>query len=166
MADVGIVESSRIGVGYRSEKECVILSVVFDDPKNVQDIEFLFSGGCTSIPVKGDTVIVHTIIEEYRVATATNNGVVITSLTDGEQAIYAVKNGLVAGIIEYLSNGELRFNNGEGFAVEFEELKKGFDKFVKNYNDHIHLETGGSTNKPTTPTLATIDDSKVEKVRL
>jgi len=166
MALLGVVKGSRIGNSFRSTKQVVILSVVIDDPKDVQSVEFLGVNGDFSIPVTGSTVLIHTVIDEYKVATAVNTGVVIIGLGEGERSVFAVNGEAYGGIIDYLKNGEVVINNGVGFAVEFNKLKVGFDQFKVDHNTHVHVETGASTNVPTVLSVATIDDSKVEKVRI
>lgn len=161
MSEVGVVKSSRIGIGYRSKKQVVLLSVEISDPKDVQEIEYISHGGDTSIPVVGNTVIIHEVSSQYKVATMENTGVIVAGLSMGDRSIYAVKDGVVGGIIKYLSSGELVLNNGIGYAVEFGELKAGFDTLVANYNAHTH----GSQPVPT-PTTASIDGAKVDLVRI
>lgn len=180
MSDIGIVKSWKIGKGYRSKKECVLLNVQIDDPRDIQSIEYLFPTGQNSIPVEGDTVIIHEISPEYKVATASNTGVVMALDNSGENAIFAVENGQVGAVVSFLYGGEVVINRGTDFAVaygklenEFNELNEKFNKLVNTMLSWVPVAQDGGAALKTVLTgaaplnsLANITTTKVEKVRL
>lgn len=172
MHSVGIVKSVRFGKGYRSEKDVVIVECVIDDDRDIQSIEYLFEAGSSFVPFSGDTVLIHEVSSEYKVATSVNSGVVVSSLSSGEKAVFAYSDGDVKSIIEFLNSGELVLNRGEGYAVEFERLKAGIDSLVEYINGHTHAFTGldagviGTTGTVTVESVDSIDDSKVDLVRI
>lgn len=184
MATMGVVESATIGEGYRSKKQVVLLNVKIDDPMDLQQVEYLMAGGECFIPVAGDTVLIHVVSEEYKVATATNTGVVESTLSTGEKALFAIADGEIKSSLKLLVNGEIVLNNGDDYAVKysemetaFNELKSDFNDLVSAYNEHIHVTTATVGASPTVGTIsptpsagssstADIAPSKVEKVRV
>jgi hypothetical protein len=179
MSTIGTVKSSSIGKAFRTKLDAVILKVTIDDDRDVQTVQYLFASGENSIPVSGTTVLIHEISPEYKVATASNTGVVVT-LNEGEKAIYAIKDGVFASIIELLVNGEVVINKGSGYAVEFEALEIAFNELKEDYNKLVSTITttwvpvpndGGAALKAAVnadnPTSnADVGDAKVEKVRI
>lgn len=182
MNDIGIVRGVRIGKSFRSERDVVLLSVEIDDPRDIQTVEYLFPHGECGLPNEGDSVVITEISEEYKVATASNTGVVVSTLSNGEKSIFAVKDGAATSIITLLNSGEIVLNEGTDYAVQFTALKTGFDllrnqlnSFINKYNLHIHTgvididtltcETIVTTSQAVLAS-AKIDSSKVEKVRI
>jgi len=101
-------------------------------------------------------------------------------LKAGESAVYSK----FGNEIRLNKDGELVFNSGTDYAVEYTELKKAFDELKQDFNTlvgtfttHIHTTTAtvGATAVPgiIAPTLtqgvatdADMLESKVEKVRI
>ena len=101
----------------------------------------------------------------------------------GEKRIYSTKEGRLAANIYLNQEGVIDLNQGEDFAVKFNELKAGFDQlktdfnsFASNFNLHTHTATsfGSPTTPPPSsvppitiqPTTASVDNAKQEKIKL
>ena len=186
MSDMGIVRAVSIGEGYRSGKQVVLIDVEIDDPRDVQSLEYLFPSGECSLPNEGDTVLIHEVSHEYKVATASNTGVLESSLSNGEKSLFAVKDGDIKAKLTFLNSGELVLNDGDDYAVQFTALKTGFDMLktelnalVTIFNSHFHPVAAlpnpivppvfiptSVTATPGAPSVASIDSSKIEKVRV
>lgn len=182
MIDIGIVRKSSIGKGYRSEKDAILLDVEMSDPRDIQSVEYLFAQGNCAIPVVGDTVLIHEVWPEYKVATASNFGVV-TAIKEGERSVFAVKDGEVAAVIDFLSSGELVLNQGEDYAVMYGGLQSEFDELKGKYNSLVNVllawipvaQDGGAKLSADLEAAniasplessADITKSKVEKIRI
>ena len=90
---------------------------------------------------------------------------------DGKLQIEAVDN------ISVRSKEDVILNNGDDYAVKFNELDKEMKKlkeqlngFIKEYNSHTHPHPQGPTSAPTTPstTQITLDikDAKSETIKI
>lgn len=85
----------------------------------------------------------------------------------GEKILFSRDSYGVTQAKIYLKNdGTIEINGNADFAVAFNDLKTGFDQLVTDFNTHVHVESGGSTAPPTTPSAASIDTSKVTGVKL
>jgi hypothetical protein len=181
MAVLGVVQSFEIGKSYRQpEKNAVILSVVIDDPQDRQTVEWQSTQGDTSVPRVGDPVLIHSVSPEFRIATAVNCGVIVTTLKEGERAVYSVSNNNVSALVEWLQNGEIRLNSGTDYAVKYNELKNEFNEFQGKYNKLVGIldawtpvaQDGGAALKTLLEAGAPLDSSadistcKVDKVRV
>lgn len=172
MSTIGVVRGARVGEGYRSGKQVLILDCEIDDPEDVQSVEYLFPSGDSFIPPNGDTVLIHEVGNQLLVATAVNSGVVSTISEAGERSLFAYKDGTVTALIDLLHSGEIVLNRGDGFAIEFEKMKNAFDEIVEFVNSHDHpfvgLDVGvaGKTGSVLAPSTADMSGAKVESVRL
>lgn len=106
------------------------------------------------------------------------------ALERGEQLIYGTDDGKeIASSVRTKPNGETVVNDGEDYAVLYSELKSGFDTMKEDLNSMIrtwntfalaYVPAPGTPGTPGFPptantasvTAASIDNSKVEKVRL
>ena len=90
---------------------------------------------------------------------------------DGKLSIEAVDN------ISIRSKEDVILNNGDDYAVKFNELdiemkklKEQLNGFIKEYNSHTHPHPQGPTSAPTTPstTQITLDikDAKSETIKI
>lgn len=147
------------------------------------EVELYQHPGILSRP-DGNEICAIIEIGDQRVIVGTQNYSVEKSIDKGELFIYSVVDGVVKSSILLNRDGELIVNEGTDFAVRFSELKAGYDELktdfnnlVTKYNAHIHVTTatiGASatpgTIAPTTSSgtssTASIDDSKVDKVKL
>jgi len=164
MAGIGIVRGASLGVGYRGDS-VVLLTVEMDDPSDIQTVEYLFGAGESFLPPLGSEVVVHTVSDEQKIAVGCDMNVVsVVGLNPGDRRLFAVSDGATAAMIDLLGTGELVLNGGEGFAVSFEKLKAGFDQLVSDFNAHVHA--GSGTIPPNPSSVASIDDCKVEQVRI
>jgi hypothetical protein len=179
MVTIGVVKEVGFGKSFRTEKDVVVLKCEIDDPNDVQTVEYHFATGQNSLPRVDDTVLIHEVSNEYKIATATNTGVVVT-IEDGESSIFAIDGENVASVIRMLKSGEIELNNGEGYAVEFGELKTAFDQLKDDYNKLVTqisttwvpvpndggaaLKTLVAGDNPTSS--ADIAPAKVEEVRI
>ena len=103
----------------------------------------------------------------------------------GEKRIYSTKEGSLAANIYLNQEGVIDLNEGEDFAVKFNELKAGFDQlktdfnsFASSFNTHVHTTTslgsptttpmGGAPPIPVTipSSTASVDNAKQEKIKL
>jgi len=106
------------------------------------------------------------------------------ALEIGEKRIYSTNEGALAASLFLSKDGVLVLNEGEDFAVKYNELKAGFDQlkndynsFLNSFNLHTHgvISLGNPTSTPIKPTLepivappttADISNSKQESVKL
>lgn len=96
-------------------------------------------------------------------------------LKAGEQVIYSRdSSGTIQANIKFKNDGEINLNDGDDFAVKFNELKTAFDTLVSDFNAHIHAGSTDSVSGPckilppssAVPSTADMSNAKVEKVKL
>ncbi len=111
---------------------------------------------------------------------ATHNYNLDKDLEEGDTLIYAMKDGSLASTIYLKANGETVFNDGEDYAVKFDELKKVVEELQDDITDLKSVfqnwvtspQDGGAALKSgaatwfATPLSEDMDNTKVEKVRL
>jgi hypothetical protein len=115
-------------------------------------------------------------VYNYTITPPENPGETKTFSTDAEGAEQAH--------INYLNDGTIEINGNDDFAVAFNDLKTGYDQLksdfnslVNTYNLHTHIVattgtavaqtgTAAATLATGTTSSASIDDSKVENVKL
>lgn len=99
-------------------------------------------------------------------------------LKAGEQVIYSRdSSGTIQANIKFKNDGEIKLNDGDDFAVKFNELKTAFDTLKNDFNSHAHAGSTDSVSGPCkilpptatvppAPTTADMSNAKVEKVKL
>lgn len=126
-------------------------------------------------PLPGDEVAIEDTGSEYIIAAVFRANP--SGLGSGESILYSRdSSGNVAASVKCGSNGEIILNGGTDYAAEFTALKTGFDALVSYVDAHTHLVAAlpsVGTPPPTIPTLppptpsgASIDAAKVDKVRI
>jgi len=137
-------------------------------------IERLQNYGFSSVPPKGSEAFVAYLNgnRDHGVVIVCDNGEYRPrDLKDGESVLFS-KHGQTLLLDE---NGDYVFENGTDYAAAFNDLKAGFDSLVAYVNALVLPVTGAVLSSP--PTLAvagppvvgstaSIDASKVDKVRL
>ena len=161
----GTVTGREIKTNRDSGTPKMMLQVAITDPEDIQTVELMGQAGEITNPPNGTRIIIVDIGSANRVAVASDDGVIPT-MGVGEKKLYSISSGTIQAFINFLSTGVIAINGSGDFAVRFDELKAGFDELVTDFNAHVHVETGASTETPTTPSTADIDSSKVESVEL
>jgi hypothetical protein len=95
----------------------------------------------------------------------------VTKLNNDESVILVNENAKVS----LKDNGDLVLNEGDDYAVKFNELKKQFNTLKDEFDAHVHVASlpvnssgnaSGTVNAILVKSLANIDTCKVNKVRL
>lgn len=133
----------------------------------VETCAFYENAGNNNYPLYGDEVAVsmsegqNTIMAVFRT--------IPDGLGKGEQVIYSRNaDGEVQATLKATADGELILNEGDDFAVKFNELKGAFDE-LKNYVNALVLPVNipaATAGPPAVPSTADMSSSKVEKVKL
>jgi hypothetical protein len=158
-----VVETGTIKSVTITEGECAC-EVDFG-VNQVETCVFYENVGNNNYPLPGDAVAVS--------MTDAQNTIIAVSrpipgdLKKGEQVIYSRNaDGEEQANIKLTDAGVIDLNKGDDFAVKFNELKKGFDALVNYVNALVLPVAGASAGPPAIPSTASIDASKVEKVKL
>lgn len=172
MTNTGILK--KIG----TDKELIVV-VGQVDPENVKNY-----GNYN--PNNGDKIIFLDVSDDPndRILLAVSDGVV-KNLLQGEQILYAAKDGNMKASIRAKTDGSMVLNDGEDYAVKYSDLKTEFEELKGKFNVVANALTnwtpvfqdGGTALKtllvplpPEIPTpltsTADITKTKVEKVRL
>lgn len=165
MADIGIIVGVSVGAGYRHGKQVILVDCMIDDPADVQTIEYLFPSGVQSVPQVGESVLIHDVSSEYRVASSTNTGVIVVSEA-GESAIFAVDGSTVKGSVKALKNGEIVVNDGTGYGTEWGVLNSEWAKLI-TWVSSISTAVIGLRGAVVVPApLPSVTGAKVAKLRV
>jgi hypothetical protein len=169
-----MVETGTIKTVTITEGEC---SCEVDFGANdVETCVFYENVGNNNYPLPGDDVAVS--ISDGQNAILAVFRAIPDDLKKGEQVIYSRNSdGAKQANIKLTNSGEIDLNEGDDFAVKFNELKKGFDQLVSDFNSHAHPGSTDSVSGPckiiapsaTIPPSssgADISNAKVEKVKL
>lgn len=70
--------------------------------------------------------------------------------------------GTLSTYIWLKGDGIMEIGGNTDFMVRFSELKEGFDQLRSDFNAHVHASNGVP---PTTPSVASIDDSKIDDIK-
>jgi hypothetical protein len=158
----GIVKGRQVAKNRDGGRDVLLLQVELSDPDDVQTVELMQSAGDQCNPENGSKVLVISNGSAYKIAIAVDD-LTLVAIEVGERAIRAVLDGSVKSSVLCKVDGNVVFNEGTDFAVQFTALKVAFDLLVVNFNAHFHVPSGPT---PTVPSVANIDASKVAKVRL
>lgn len=145
----------------------IMLQVEISDPDDIQTVELMSQSGEDTNPPDGSRIAILTIGESYKIAIASDDGIVPT-MNPGEKKIYSSDIGIIKAFINFLVDGTLELNGNADFAVRFSALETAFNQFKTDYNGHTHA-TVASIGTPTIPipiTAADITPAKVDEVKL
>ena len=132
---------------------------VFDGDEITVELNY---GGVELRPKVGDRVFFTDLSGEYSVSGLTTSRRAASSdLDDGE-----IRVGHDKSDITFRNDGSMELNGGTDYAIAFNEMKKAFDKFVKEFNAHTHPAPAGATSPPSVASMANMDGAKVKKVKL
>ena len=164
---IGTVKGYQVTNNRNSDHKVVMLQVQLSDSEDIQSVELYNPFGEKSIPQNEQRVLILQLSRAWKIAIAIDDKIDPSDLNDGEKKLYSLDpSGAIAAFMTLTNTGELFLNGETDYAVRFLELKAGFDQLKSDFNNHIHTETGASTSTPTVPSAASIDDSKVDEVRL
>lgn len=172
---LGTIKSVSIGNNLDSDQKTLLIEVEVADPDDIRTVEWQGPPGIDVQPVVGSRVYFEEVSEIYPIATGIDDGIEpADDLETGAKEIYSQNGSSRAAKIRLNPDEEIIVNDGQDFAVKFNELKSAFDQLVQDFNDHIHTTTAtvaatptvGTISPPTASSSASIDSSKVEKVRL
>lgn len=170
MIGQALLDSANDGDEMQLVKFATDLDSAPTDGDDVQDgIERIQEYGITSNPPRGSEIVVlypggkkdsGLVIKvdsaEYR----------IQGLETGEVCIYSMHGQKIL----LRNDGDIVFNDGDNFAVKYNELSAKFDALFNLVKTHVHpgVTVGSGSTLVITPTPATIDisDSKAEGIRL
>ena len=161
----GIVTGFEIGKNRNGTKNVVLLQVRLRDRKDIQTVELMTPTGDDSIPPLNSRVAILAVSKSYKIAIAQHDNI-DPSMDEGEKKIYSQSGDTIQAFINLLNTGIIEINGNSDFAVAFNDLKTGFDQLRSDHNSHIHTETGGVTTVPTVLSTASVDNSKVDEVKL
>lgn len=165
----GTVTGREVKKNRDGENPVLLLQVVLSSDTDVQTVELMQGAGDQVSPENGSKVLVISNGPAYKIAIAVDDMTAI-ALEVGERAIAAVIDGGVKSSVHCKADGNLVFNNGADYAVQFAALKVGFDQLKKDLNGHFHGPAGtppaGAIPPGMIPSTASIDGSKVDKVRM
>lgn len=81
----------------------------------------------------------------------------------GEIRLFSTDEAGTLKMYVWLKNdGTLELGGSTKHMTRFEELKTGFDQLRTDFNAHVHASNGVP---PTTPSTASIDDSKIDEIK-
>lgn len=81
----------------------------------------------------------------------------------GEMRIFSTdSDGELQTYIHLKNDGTMEIGGNTKHMTRFEELKVGFDQLRTDFNAHVHA---GNGVPPTTPSTASIDDSKIDEIK-
>lgn len=85
----------------------------------------------------------------------------------GETRLFSTDaDGVLKTYLHLKNDGTAEFNGSDDYMVRFNALKTGFDTFVTEFNAHTHTgNLGAPTTPPTVPSTASIDNSKLDKIK-
>lgn len=93
----------------------------------------------------------------------------VNQLADVGESRYYSTNTSGTDVQMYLhlkNDGTAEFNGSDDFMVRFNALKLGFDQLKTEFNAHLHTgNLGAPTTPPTIPSTASIDNSKLDKIK-
>lgn len=163
----GIVKGRQVAKNRDSDRDVLLLQVELSDPDDVQTVEFMQGAGDQYSPENGSKVLVISNGAAYKIAIAVDDLTLIT-IEVGERAIRAVSGGVAKSSVLCKVDGNLVFNEGTDFAVQFTALKLVIDGLVAALNSHTHTTTLPTvpTSPPITPFVVDLTPAKVDKVRL
>ena len=174
MVEVGTIKSVTITDG---ECACEV-----DFGASVVETCVLYENvGGNNYPLPGDNVAVSMTDGQNTILAVSR--AVPDDLKQGEHVIYSRNSsGELQANIKLTDDGEINLNEGDDFAVKFNELKSAFDELkgeldalVTVYNAHIHVTSNAVVGSPVTvvpttstgtPPAADMSSAKVEKVKL
>ena len=170
--DFGVIKSISIGVNLDTGEDVRLAQVTILD-EDVVTVELPFSQGHEYVPAVGDTVFFSEVDAGWLVGHYVQSAIPVdSSLGTGEKELFSVSGNNRKARLRLDSGSQIILNDGDGYAVEFGELKDGITNILNALQTHTHSAAGGATGTPLyanpldTPTSDSIDGSKVEKVRL
>lgn len=176
-------EGYKIGKNKDGTKDRLLLQVELTED-DIRTVEMIAQAGEDTNPAEGCRVVVLDL-KGFLAGIATSDDLT-PEVNPGEKEIYSTDNPATEkkAWIKFNGNGILDLNGNARFAAAFEDLKTGFDQLLSDFNDlvtaynaHIHTTTavtgGGGppgviapTTSTGTPSSASVDDSKVETVKV
>jgi len=113
------------------------------------------------IDCNGNNIVVSA--HDYRLSITTDKG---------ETLLYSYNSsGVIQGKILIDKDGNIVINDGDDFAVKFNELKTAFDQLKSDFDLHVHnyvdSPIGSSVTSPISiPSTADMSSAKVDKVKI
>lgn len=160
---IGTVVGVRLGKNAGGERIRKLLSVVFEDPEDVQTVELYEPPGEDSDVPLNSKVMVLNPTEGWKIAVGVDDLVQRIS-ADGNKRIYAPGGG---GEVRFLKSGNVQLNGNGKKLVTHAELKTALEEMATYINStFLTLVTGpGVTANITAGALQVdIDDAKLENV--
>ena len=170
MIYVGEVTGQEIAQNKDGDHPVRLLQVEFA-PDDVQTVEHGTSGpGEDSAPPIGSRVVVLAVTKSYRITIAVDDEI-DPEVEEGERKVYSSAGGAIKAFAYFKKDGVIELNGADDFAARFNELKRGFDKLVDDFNAHTHeYSPGPGTPTDTAPTLpastASIDGAKIDEIKV
>ncbi len=161
MIHIGTVTNNERKKNRDSDENQRILSCEITSPDDVQSVELSNVSGEDNNPLNEDTVLIIPITDAYKLGILIDDGVAPDgSILKGEKLLYSRdSSGAVKAKIAFKNNGDLIFNDGAGFAVEFDQLKIAFNQLKTDLDTALTALTLPLST-------ANIDPAKVAKVKL
>lgn len=169
----------KIGKNKDGTKDRLLLQVKLTED-DIRTIEMIAQAGEDMNPAEGARIVVLDLKGALYAIGTTDD--LKPEVNPGEKEIYSTDSPATEkkARIKFNGNGILDLNGNARFAAAFDELKTGFDQFKSDvnsfitnvFNNHVHpgVTAGGAstgtTITPGTESAASIDDSKVETVKV
>jgi hypothetical protein len=172
---IGIVKGREIKKNRDGDQNVLVLQLEIADPDDLQSVELITQMGEDYNPPNGSRVVVFDIGDAFKVGIACADAIV-PSAAVGVRRIYSIASGAISALTEWLTDGKIKHNSGNGTAVEFARLKTEFNQLQSDFDTHIHgagllLDSTsgactGTTAIPTATSTADIDNAESDTVLL
>lgn len=175
--EIGRIVGFVIDRNRDAETATLQLEIEISDDQDVQTVDLFSQAGEDYTPPKDSRVVTLALGEAFKVAVAVNDGQE-PQTEEGEREMYSLAGGERKAKIRLLTDGVVRINDGDDFAVRFSELKKTIDEiradmndFQIKYNALVLPISGGSAGPPpppsiVTPSTFTVDAAKVDDIKV
>lgn len=175
MLETGTITGREIAQNKDAERRTLLLQVVVSGPDDVQTVELQSFGGDDYRPPDGARVFIADVSSTFRVAVAVDDdSEPVDDLEPGERELYSIDAGERKARVRLLRDGTIKFNNGDGAAVEhgrmsdaFAELVDAINQLVTWMNSHTHAVAGTVANAsvpPASRVRVSMADAKSETV--
>lgn len=167
---LGTIKGSEIRQNRDSNINSRMLNSEISSPEDIQSVELIIPHGQDFNPEIDNVVLILEISPSYKLGILIDDGSVPdATLQEGEKELFSIQNGVKKAKIRLNKDGEIILNDGNNFAVKFNELKAQFDQFKIEFAGHLHTGVtpgGGNSGVPSAALTLDLSSAKAEKVRL